>query len=364
MNNSHREALDHYFQSQAEDKVITWDQDSSHHHPGTLRQFLQNVDPSLHTRLIAEIEGLGPIDSLLKDSTISEILVNQHDQVFYEKNGKLLHSTDYFYNEKSYDHCIEKLCQLCRSFLNHEKPYLEMQYQNFRITIILKDLARGHHLLSIRKKIILRRSLAHLYEMSWCNLNQLDILRNIIKERKNFLVVGGTSSGKTTALQSMMEELSPDERLVLIEDTQELELPNTKSVSLLTRTQNSDTKYDIQMADLLKRALRLRPDRVAIGEIRGPEAKDLLMALSTGHEGSFGSLHANNEHEALLRLEMLVQMGAPQWSIESIRRLIGLVIHYVIVIHRDSQGNRRLKSIHKLETVEKTGFTFSNCDLQ
>lgn len=162
-------------------------------------------------------------------------------------------------------------------------------------------------------------------------------------------------------MQALINELPTDERMILIEDTPELNPPNTVSTSLLTQPSSSSSVPAVSMSDLLKRALRLRPDRIGIGEIRGGEACDLLMALSTGHSGSFGSLHAKSPHEALLRLEMLVQMGAPHWSIDSIRTLIGLTIQYIIVVEKKG-SERKLAGIYKLETVEKTGFTISRKD--
>jgi pilus assembly protein CpaF len=204
-------------------------------------------------------------------------------------------------------------------------------------------------------------TLEHFHQKNWCTDSELKLLKHIVDQKENFIVVGGTSSGKTTVLQAMMNEVSPTCRSVIIEDTQELRPTNNLSVSLLTKTDFTHMKNSISMTDLLKRALRLRPDRLVVGEIRGGEATDLLMALSTGHEGSFGSLHAKNHSEALLRLEMLIQMGAPQWQHESIRRLIGLTIKYIIVVKKE-KSRRLLDGIYKLCSVESNGITTMKVD--
>lgn len=307
-------------------------------------------------RILSELEKLGPIQTYINDEQVTEILVNQHNQVIYEKNGALNMADDFFFSRETYHDCIERLCQMCGTYINKEKPFIESQMNNMRITIIHKDLARGHHLLSIRKQASSILTLAQLQEKNWCTEDDLVLLRSLISKKENFIVVGGTSSGKTTVLQALMQEMDPRDRQVIIEDTQELRPPNSLSASLLTLTDYSQKRNSVSMTDLLKRALRLRPDRLIVGEIRGGEATDLLMALSTGHEGSCGSLHAKTHQEALLRLEMLIQMGAPQWQPHAIRRLIGLTVDYLIVVKKEN-GQRFLEGIYKVASVETTGIT-------
>lgn len=318
-------------------------------------------DTATKSRIVSEISGLGPLDSLLEDPEITEILVNRYNEIYFEKKGQLEIYPDHFYSESSYLATLDRLSQKCGSYLNREKPFVEAQVGRMRITIIFGELSRGHSILSIRLQPIGTWTLSAFRERNWCNDKQLDLIKTIFVQKKNFLVVGGTGSGKTSFLQSLLQLLQPVERAVIIEDTQELQLPVSASVSLLTRQDPSAAVTDVGMDDLLKRALRLRPDRLVIGEIRGPEAKSLMMAMATGHDGSFGSLHARTAPEALLRLEMLIQMGAPQWSLQSIRKLISMTIQNIIVLEKKN-GERRLKGIYEITSLEENGLTLNQLD--
>ncbi len=322
---------------------------------------LKSADKLTKLRIENEFSGYGPINALLLDTEITEIMVNRYDQVFYEKAGLLYQCSDHFYSEQTYNSVLERLAQNCGTYLNREKPFVEAQLKNLRITILFSEISRGCALLSIRIQPETRWTLPELARQHFFNPKQLAIIENTLSLKKNFLVVGGTGSGKTSFLQALLEEIKNSERIVIIEDTQELHLANNFSVSLLTRQDPSQTVKDISMDDLLKRSLRLRPDRLVVGEIRGSEARSLLLALSTGHDGSFGSLHARTAQEALLRLEMLIQMGAPQWSLSSIRKLIAMTIHLVFVLEK-KDGKRKLKEIYEINSLEETGFTFTHLD--
>jgi len=312
-------------------------------------------------RVHAEINSYGCLDSLLQDEDITEILVNRFDEVFYEKTGILFKSKDHFFSEQTYSAILDRLSQKCHSYLNREKPFVEAQFDRWRITIIFSELSRGSNLLSIRKQPNDVWNLKRLRALDWCTDSQTALVEKIFSEKKNFLVVGGTGSGKTSLLQSLLQQFSDTERAVIIEDTQELHLPNDVCCSLLTRQDPSGSVGDVTMDDLLKRALRLRPDRLVIGEIRGAEAKSLLMALATGHDGSFGSMHARTAQEALLRLEMLIQMGAPQWNLKSIRNLIAMTLQNIFVVEK-IDGRRRLRGIYQITSVEENGILLERID--
>lgn len=321
-----------------------------------IQQKTAQLESCEQLRILQELEAWGPLEALKNDGEVTEILVNSPHEIIYEKKGELFFYDDHFYNEQTYNQCIERISQCCQGYMNKEIPFLEAQVDQMRITLIYKDIARGQHLISIRKQPQDAWTLEKLFANGWCTGEQMQYLESMLLKRKNFLVIGGTSSGKTSVLQALLNHLPANQRVVSIEDTQELRVPNRLSTSLLTKTDPLNHQNDVTMNDLLKRALRLRPDRLAVGEIRGAEATNLLMALATGHEGSCGTLHSRTAHEALLRLEMLVQMGAPQWSLESIRRLIGLTVQNILVVHRKN-GVRQLEGIYEISSVEQTGIT-------
>lgn len=366
MNQEVSNALADIFSTQKQFLNNDWDiENNSLHKEQKLQQIVSEKTKALSDlckkRVHAEIETLGPLEELLSDPTITEILVNSPESIFVERSGRLEKHPDHFFDQSTYNQCIERISQLCHSYMNKEKPFIETQIGKFRYTLIFSDLSRGHHLLSIRKQPDHIWTLEKLYQSNWCSESQYRLIQSLILEQKNFLMIGGTSSGKTSALQAMINEMPQNERLVIIEDTQELHLCNQMSVSLLTRTDGINKNNDVTMNDLLKRALRLRPDRLVVGEIRGAEAMNLLMALATGHAGSFGSMHARTASEALLRLEMLIQMGAPQWSLQSIRRLIGMTVEYILVVEKKN-GKRTLEGIYQITSVEETGITMMKLD--
>lgn len=366
MNTEVSNVLTDIFQTQKKFLDNDWEiENNTLHKEQKLQQIISEKTKELSVdckkRVHAEIEKLGPLEDLLADPTITEILVNNPESIFIERYGRLEKYPDRFFDHSTYNQCIERISQLCHSYMNKEKPFIETQIGKFRYTLIFSELSRGHHLLSVRKQPEHIWTLEKLYQSNWCSETQYHLIQKLIKEQKNFLMIGGTSSGKTSALQAMINEMPQNQRLVIIEDTQELHLCNPMSVSLLTRTDGINTNNDVTMNDLLKRALRLRPDRLVVGEIRGAEAMNLLMALATGHAGSFGSMHARTASEALLRLEMLIQMGAPQWSIQSIRRLIGMTVEYILVVEKKN-GHRTLEGIYQITSVEETGITMMKLD--
>lgn len=316
-------------------------------------------------RIEQELYEYGPLSTLFKDSEITEIIVNSYDQIFFEKKSVLHRSEDFFYSEFTFKATLERLANLCGTYMSREKPFIEAQYKHMRITMIFPELAHSRTLLNIRFQRQNTMKLSELQQNGFISNSQLNFLRLLLVGRKNFIVIGGTGSGKTTLLQALLAELPPSERVVFIEDTAEIRPPNHASVGLITREDPSRQVVDVNLNELLKRALRLRPDRLVVGEIRGSEASALLMALASGHQGSAGTLHAGSAEEALLRLEMLVQMGAPQWSLYSVRELIRLSLHFILIAEKDSHSqsqNRRLKAIYKISSHETNGLTLHRVD--
>ncbi|MBY0554675.1 Flp pilus assembly complex ATPase component TadA [bacterium] len=321
---------------------------------------LQMQDDLVVKRIESEFHGYGPLDQLINNLEVTEILVNSYQDIYFESNGQLFKYDDHFFSEETYAAVLDRLYQGCGSCLNREKPYLEAQLKNLRISIVSGELSRGNAILSIRKQPLSSWTLEKFKQCDFLTEHQRSLIQSILYNQKNFLVVGNTSSGKTSLLQALLSEIPESERAVIIEDTQELNPPNTLGISLLTRFDPNQSVVNVTMDDLLKRALRLRPDRLVVGEIRGSEARSLLLALSTGHDGSFGTLHAKSAQEALLRLEMLIQMDTT-WNLDSIRKLIFLSLNYILVTEK-KDGIRKLKGIYEINSLESSGFTITQID--
>ncbi len=185
--------------------------------------------------------------------------------------------------------------------------------------------------------------------------------KKLLEDQFNFLIIGPTGSGKTTFLNSLIHEISQDQRLIIIEDTDEIQIQNPLSSKLLARELCPSSLTPVTMSDLVKQSLRMRPDRLVVGEVRSSEAKDLLQALATGHRGSMGTLHAQSAKQALLRLEMLIQMGAPQWSLHSIRQLIQMSLDYLIVL-KDNRLQKGIMEVCKITSHEKFGLLLQKVD--
>lgn len=321
-----------------------------------LNQEIKNHHNDYKERLQNEFFGFGPLESLMQDEDITEIIVNSWKDIWYEKSGMFIESSDTFLSPTTYHNYVQRLCKNLKAQLTFDQPFLCLTHENLRYHIVSPSISGDDFCLSIRKHRKTQWSMEDLLNKKSITPHQLALISNIISEKKNFLVIGATGTGKTTFLNCCLKLLDENERTVLIEDTSELILPNGLSTKLLTRKDSHGLLSPIDLTILIREALRMRPDRLVLGEVRGPEAKDLLLALSTGHEGSIGTLHAVSAQEALIRLEMLIQLGAPQWSLEAIRRLIYFSLHYIITIERDDLGQRSVKDIHKISGLESFGF--------
>lgn len=321
----------------------------------SVKERIKNWPAGLSQRLLDELFGLGPLQSLITDENLSEILILAHDNIVVEKNTRLEKYEDHFLSEWTYRNFVQRLFVLAqaRTDLNHAAA--DASWNGFRLHLIQKPLVTGEYQISFRRHPKTKWNFEILCNKNFMTELQAQSLRRILDAKKNLLVVGPTGAGKTTLLKALLNEVSRDERCVILEDTQELEAPNDFSTHLLARHISSSELRDYSLGDLLKQSLRMRPDRIVVGEVRGGEAKDLLLALSSGHHGSLGSLHASSVQEALFRLEFLIQMGAPQWSLESIRRLIFLSLQTLVVVEKNPSG-RRLEGIYNLASLEPSGF--------
>lgn len=300
-----------------------------------------------------------PLKNLLKDSEITEILVLNRMQIWFEKKGVITQENKNFASLLDYQNFIHLVCDEAGVQFNYEHPYADGHWRGFRLHLcappISSDVA-----LTLRRLRQNHISLEELQQKNWCDLTSLEILKTGVLQKKNILVVGSTGSGKTTLLNALVAQAASD-RCLFIEDTSELLTPIAFSHKLLTRKDYQGVLPDISLEDLLRQSLRMRPDRLIVGEVRGGEAKDLLMALSTGHNGSMTSLHSGSAADALLRLEMLVQMGAPQWNLRAIRRLIQSTVDWMVVTQKNKDV-WNLQGIYRIASLEEFGFSVEKID--
>lgn len=315
----------------------------------------QGLDCHDQLRLQNEFEGVGPLTSLIEDESVTEIIINSLDQIWYEKAGRLSRLEDRFASELTFQNFVERVCQEAKVQVSIERPFCDGRFRNFRLHMVSSELTKSGFILTLRRQSKNPWSLERLQESQWASPQGMQVLKNWIEQKKSFLVVGETGSGKTSVLNACLQSLPHNERVVVLEDTAEIVIPNEASTRLLTRHDSHGLLPTVDLTELLRQSLRMRPDRLVVGEVRSAEAKDLLLALSTGHQGSMGTLHASSAAQAILRLEMLVQLGAPHWSLTTIRRLLGLSLNGIIVVGRNEKGERRLQSIYEISAVEETG---------
>lgn len=316
---------------------------------------LKNLPPEITQRIRVEFLSFGPIEHLLSDDSVSEILINSSSDIWFERAGKLSKVEDQFYSSFTFQLFLNKLLARIDGIVNKETPILDRHMDQFRICIIDECLTQKNPITCIRRHPNVQWTLSSLQDNGWCTMESAVFLKEIISQRKRFLIIGPTGCGKTSVINALLHQTDSNSRSVIIEDTSEISSVNSCSIKLVTRTQRSQLA-DITQSDLVKASLRLRPDRIIMGEIRGAEAKDFLMALSTGHDGSFGSLHASDPQQALIRLEMLIQMGAPQWNLDAIRKLIFLSLDGILVLAKEADGKRIFKGAYQITSLESSGF--------
>lgn len=295
------------------------------------------------------------IDELLTDPTISEILIQGIDNIWIERNGTLIRSQLKFDSELTYHNFLQTIYLESRIRPDLEVPFADGNWRDFRLHLIQPPLSPKGSLLTLRKRSPCNWNLDALAEVGWAPEFAINELKTLISAKKSLLIVGATGSGKTSVLNACLKSINPNERALIIEDTDEIHLSNDISVKLLTRQLEGSDLPSYYQSDLVRHSLRMRPDRIIMGEVRGGEAKDLLLAFSTGHSGGFATLHAESDRQALMRLEMLVQMGAPNWSLHTIRTLIQTSFYAVITVEKKN-GKRQLNSISRLTSLEETGF--------
>lgn len=309
------------------------------------------------SRLVYEIQnevlGLGPLEPLLADPTISDILVNSAKKVFVERRGKLEQVNVEFDDNDHLQKIIEKIVSRVGRRIDESSPMVDARLPDgSRVNAIIPPLALDGPSLSIRRFSEIPLGMPDLIKFGALTEQMALFLAAIVKAKTNILISGGTGSGKTTLLNILTGYIPDDERIVTIEDAAELRLQQPHVVRLETRPANVEGKGEIDQRTLVKNSLRMRPDRVVIGEIRGIEVLDMLQAMNTGHEGSITTVHANTARDAMVRLENMVGMAGVAVVQKSLRQQIASAISIVIQASRLSDGKRKIMSISEVEGME------------
>ena len=304
--------------------------------------------------LLNDVFGLGPIQKLVDDPSVDEIMVNGPYEVFVEKKGRV-YVTDVKFDSVEHEMgIIERIVGSVGRRVDESFPMADARLADgSRVNVVLPPLALKGPCLTIRKFRAEHYTGAQLIEMGASSPYIMDFLKEAVESKENILITGGTSSGKTTLLNIMSGFISDSERIVTIEDAAELRLNQRHVVPLETRPPNSEGKGTIVIRDLVKNALRMRPDRIVVGEVRGPEALDMIQAMNTGHDGSMSTLHANSSADALQRLEAMAMMAGVELPSESIRFQISSAISLVVHTERVSGGSRKIVDVS--EVVRKRG---------
>ena len=321
---------------------------------GKQNQALNNAErKQLVSDVLDELLGLGPIEPLLKDPTITDILVNGHAQVFVERFGVLEPSPVRFKDSRHLYRIIQKIVSAVGRRIDESSPMVDARLADgSRVNAIVPPLALDGCTLSIRKFARVPISMDRMIEIGSIPFQVAEVLKAIVKSRRNVLISGGTGSGKTTLLNAMSAYIDGHERIVTIEDSAELQLQQQHVVRLETRPPNIEGKGEITQRDLVKNSLRMRPDRIIVGEVRAGEAFDMLQAMNTGHDGSMTTVHANSPRDALSRVEQMIGMSAVEISPRSARAQIASAINVVVQVTRLSDGRRKLTSVSEITGME------------
>jgi pilus assembly protein CpaF len=315
-----------------------------------------------HGNLLQEIEdevmGLGPLEALMKDPTVSDILVNAYDSVYVERYGRIEPTRVRFKDDKHLMRIIEKIVSAVGRRIDEISPMVDARLADgSRVNAIIPPLALDGPCLSIRRFAIDPLELHDLEVLKTITPELGDLLKGIVAAKLNVLISGGTGSGKTTLLNVMSQFVSASERIITIEDSAELQLQQDHVVRLETRPPNIEGMGQITQRDLVRNSLRMRPDRIIVGEVRGEEAIDMLQAMNTGHEGSLTTIHANSTADALMRIETMVNMAGFNLPSDYIKGYISSAIDVVIQVERLMDGSRKVTGLSEITGMEGSVIT-------
>jgi pilus assembly protein CpaF len=304
--------------------------------------------------VLDELLGLGPLEPLLKDETVNDILINTHNSVYVERHGKLEKTDVHFQDTRHLIRIINKIVAAVGRRVDESQPMVDARLADgSRVNAVIPPLAVDGPLVSIRKFATVPIHMGRLIELNSIAPEMAQLLQAIVKCRRNVLISGGTGSGKTTLLNALSAFIDNRERIVTIEDSAELQLQQPHVCRLETRPENIEGKGEVTQRDLVKNALRMRPDRIILGEVRGGEAFDMLQAMNTGHDGSMTTVHANTPRDALARVEQMIGMAGLDISPRSIRQQIASAINVVVQTERMEDGRRRITSVSEITGMEQ-----------
>jgi len=303
--------------------------------------------------LMYEVLGLGPLSALMTDSTISDILVNGPHNIYIERHG-LLESTDiHFHDEEHLMLTIERILSRVGRRVDEATPMADARLADgSRVNVIIPPLALNGPVLSIRRFMRNILDVSELVSHGALKAEAAEFLKLAVEAQLNIVVSGGTGSGKTTMLNCLSQYIGEGERVITIEDTAELQLSQQHVVQLEARPENTEGKGSVTIRDLVRNALRMRPDRIIVGEVRGAEALDMLQAMNTGHDGSLATLHSNSPRDTLARMETMMLMAELDLPQRVLREQIGSALHLIVHVNRYGDGSRRIANITEITGVE------------
>ena len=303
--------------------------------------------------VLDEVFGLGPLESLLQDPTISDILVNTHKQVYVERKGILELTSVSFRDNSHLLRIIDKIVSQVGRRVDESTPMVDARLSDgSRVNAIIPPLAVDGPLLSIRRFSTDKLMPPDLVDRKAMTAGMMELLEAAVKAKMNIIIAGGTGAGKTTLLNALSAFISPKERIVTIEDAAELQLKQPHVARLETRPPNLEGTGAIRQRELLVNSLRMRPDRIVVGEVRGEEALDMLQAMNTGHDGSLTTVHANTPRDAISRLEVMVSLANSNMQLTSIRQQIASAVNLLVQASRLTDGSRRVVSITEVTGME------------
>ena len=303
--------------------------------------------------VLDEVFGLGPLEPLLQDPTISDILVNTHKQVYVERKGLLDLTTVTFRDAQHLLRIIDKIVSQVGRRVDESNPMVDARLSDgSRVNAIIPPLAVDGPILSIRRFSTDKLMPPDLVDRRAMTPGMMELLEAAVKARMNIIIAGGTGAGKTTLLNAMSAFISAKERIVTIEDAAELQLKQPHVVRLETRPPNLEGHGAVRQRELLVNSLRMRPDRIVVGEVRGEEALDMLQAMNTGHDGSLTTVHANTPRDAISRLEVMVSLASANMQLVSVRQQISSAVHLLVQASRMSDGSRRVINLTEVTGME------------